>query len=150
MHYRFLLDGLFGEAFVDDELVPRIVATTYNDQAEAERKLDNCLVYLFARGQMADPNSPLVCNLGPDEAWHVFILYTDEYARFCEHYFGVFLHHDPAGEAALVNSPLDTSTTLAWFRKLNLRFDPDLWMDHVTYPNGAIVVPSRVVRASRF
>jgi hypothetical protein len=30
-----------------------------------------------------------------DEAWHTFIIYTKDYAEFCEHYFGRFIHHRP-------------------------------------------------------
>ena len=31
-----------------------------------------------------------------DELWHEFILYTKEYARFCDKAFGHFMHHTPA------------------------------------------------------
>lgn len=31
-----------------------------------------------------------------DKAWHAFILYTREYARFCQQVAGRFLHHSPA------------------------------------------------------
>lgn len=34
-----------------------------------------------------------------DEAWHTFILFTREYADFCERAFGGFLHHAPSGPA---------------------------------------------------
>jgi hypothetical protein len=42
---------------------------------------------------------------GPiDEFWHTFIIFTQEYATFCDHVAGRFLHHSPAvareGEAA--------------------------------------------------
>lgn len=30
-----------------------------------------------------------------DEMWHTFILITKEYAAFCDHYFGEFIHHIP-------------------------------------------------------
>src|SRR5690606_16704119 len=31
-----------------------------------------------------------------DEVWHLFILSTEDYAKFCEDYFGFFIHHRPA------------------------------------------------------
>lgn len=34
-----------------------------------------------------------------DEAWHEFILYTADYAAFCEVYAGFFIHHRPAIES---------------------------------------------------
>lgn len=30
-----------------------------------------------------------------DEAWHTFIIYTRDYAQFCDCYFGGFIHHRP-------------------------------------------------------
>lgn len=30
-----------------------------------------------------------------DQMWHVFLLYTRDYAAFCQKYFGQFLHHQP-------------------------------------------------------
>lgn len=30
-----------------------------------------------------------------DEVWHQFILFTREYADFCQNYLGSFLHHSP-------------------------------------------------------
>ena len=32
---------------------------------------------------------------GIDLMWHIFLLYTKDYAEFCEKYFGQFLHHLP-------------------------------------------------------
>jgi len=31
-----------------------------------------------------------------DEVWHQFVLFTREYAVFCERYFGTMLHHAPS------------------------------------------------------
>lgn len=30
-----------------------------------------------------------------DQMWHIFLLYTRDYADFCGRYFGEFLHHQP-------------------------------------------------------
>lgn len=30
-----------------------------------------------------------------DDMWHTFLLFTKEYAEFCHHYFGTFIHHHP-------------------------------------------------------
>lgn len=30
-----------------------------------------------------------------DQMWHVFLLYTRDYADYCEHHFGEYLHHQP-------------------------------------------------------
>lgn len=33
-----------------------------------------------------------------DEMWHNFILFTKEYQRFCNEYFGSYIHHLPASK----------------------------------------------------
>jgi len=30
-----------------------------------------------------------------DQMWHTFLLYTQDYSRFCDKYFGMFIHHVP-------------------------------------------------------
>ena len=144
---RYLLDDMFGEAFWD-EVIRRMVATTHNSWEDAERKLSNCLAYLVARSKMADPNDDLVANLGPDEAWHVFLVFTKEYVAFCLAIAGMYLHHDPAGESALVNLPEATAMTVALFEEHGIPYDEKLWCDHKLYPYGAQVVRSGFVARS--
>lgn len=148
MYHREVLDDLFGSEFWD-EVVARMVATTVNTKASAEDKLDNCLAYLKARATLDDPNGSLVCNLGPDEAWHVLILYTAEYTRLCDVLCGVYLHHDPAEHAALVNSREDTQLTLAAMARCGIRYTPALWRDHLYYPRGAVTLRSSFVPAEQ-
>jgi hypothetical protein len=120
-----------------ERLLSRMVATTMNSYERAAHKLSNCLAYLLARCTMEDPGAPLVANLGPDEAWHVFLHFTREYTQFCHRHAGEYLHHDPAGEAAFVNRAADTVKTLALFHKFGIPHDPALWRDHELYPHGA-------------
>ncbi|WP_045107555.1 glycine-rich domain-containing protein [Legionella hackeliae] len=53
----------------------------------ASRKIDDKPTYLFG---------PL---LTLDKIWHVFILHTEDYISFCNHYFGSYFHHhiEPIG-----------------------------------------------------
>jgi hypothetical protein len=30
-----------------------------------------------------------------DMMWHTFLLFTEDYSAFCDHYFGFFIHHNP-------------------------------------------------------
>lgn len=138
-HLLWLLDEQFGSAFTE-HLLDRIEGTTLNTRVEGAHKLSNCLAYLLARSVMDDPADDLVINLGPDEAWHAFIHFTAEYSAFCDRHAGEYLHHDPAGEAAFVNSKKDTLKTIALFKKYNIPFDPNLWCDYLLYPHGADAV----------
>jgi hypothetical protein len=69
--------------------------------AEAEEVFRETLkwLYLCYRSTTMDPEGP-GCAMTPeiarlDEMWHTFILFTRDYAAFCERYFGFFLHHVP-------------------------------------------------------
>jgi hypothetical protein len=68
---------------------------------EAEAVFQETLkwLYLCYRGIIAGPES-VGCPMTPeiaqlDEMWHTFMLFTRDYADFCERYFGFFLHHVP-------------------------------------------------------
>ncbi|MHB8651517.1 MAG: glycine-rich domain-containing protein [Minisyncoccota bacterium] len=39
-----------------------------------------------------------------DEIWHNFILFTRDYAAFCEQHFGFFINHQPLTEAERMTS----------------------------------------------
>jgi hypothetical protein len=56
-------------------------------------------LWLNARAN-ARPDAPeLYVNdrlLPIDMMWHTFVLFTKDYAAFCEHYFGHFIHHVPS------------------------------------------------------
>jgi hypothetical protein len=75
--------------FVEERLVSKVGATPEGArEAIQEFKRYMALVGLGYRGLgMA---SPLV-----DEAWHTFILFTKDYAAFCQVAFGEFIHHVP-------------------------------------------------------
>lgn len=136
-----VLDSQFGSDFTG-EVTDRMIGTTHNNRDSARDKLSNCLSYLFARTVMENPRDDLVANLGPDEAWHTFIVYMDEYDAFCRRLAGDMIHHDPAGESALVNTEAATAKTVGLFEQHGIPYTEGLWQDHITYPNGAVAIRS--------
>jgi len=38
-----------------------------------------------------------------DDMWHTFLMFTQDYANFCECYFGKFIHHAPRDENEKIN-----------------------------------------------
>jgi hypothetical protein len=40
-----------------------------------------------------------------DEVWHQFILFTLEYTKFCERFFGRYVHHRPSNAPELKSKP---------------------------------------------
>jgi hypothetical protein len=69
--------------------------------AEAEEVYREMLKWLYLSYRSAiDPEGSAGCVMTVeieklDHMWHIFLLFTQDYAAFCEHYFGFFLHHVP-------------------------------------------------------
>jgi hypothetical protein len=96
-------------------------------------------LYLCYRYAMEEPEG-FVCSMHPeilllDEMWHCFVLYTRDYADFCENNFGFFLHHQPINDGegeplsdeeiaaqltaqfSFVHRVLGEGTLLAWYEE---------------------------------
>ena len=58
----------------------------------------------------ADSNSRMTPPPAIDECWHHFILFTKDYAEFCERFLGGFVHHRPH---YIGDPPSDESTMFA-------------------------------------
>lgn len=62
-------------------------------------------LYLCAHGMANGFACAMTEEIGKlDEMWHTFLLFTRDYADFCERYFGIFLHHVPLDDD---ESPMD-------------------------------------------
>ena len=84
----FPMDAVL-ERYMDEHDLPAEVAR------EHERELKRFLVLCAL-----DPDAAYGMNGPVDELWHTFIMFTLDYARFCEEVAGRFLHHVPASEEA--------------------------------------------------
>lgn len=73
-------------------LVLRIARELSLDQSDAEKLFSDTKLFLWlcSFGEVLSP-PPLI-----DEAWHVFIIFTEDYADFCNRHFGRFIHHRPS------------------------------------------------------
>lgn len=143
IYHRLRLVHVAGRGFWD-EIMNRMVATTIYSRQQSAVMLDDCLAYLIARGKMANPDEDLVANLLPDQAWHVFQLYNEEYRRFCMSVAGQWLRHDPAQEAALINYSAATAKTVGLFREHRIGYHPELWRDHILFARGAEIVKTGI------
>jgi hypothetical protein len=56
-----------------------------------------------------------------DQMWHIFLLFTRDYASFCHKYFGEFLHHQPDLVPLFENQGFQFKSNLEKF--LNYTFD---------------------------
>jgi hypothetical protein len=106
--------------------------------AEAEEVFQEMLKWLYLGSRcMADTEATAGCVMTKeieklDWMWHPFLLFTHDYAAFCDRCFGFFLHHSPEDEAdepenpevvrgqlerqfALVYDVLGEQTLLVWY-----------------------------------
>jgi hypothetical protein len=81
------------------DVVDSFLKTFAMPRAEAELLFEDVRRWLWLAGRMEDRHSSLFVDAGMllfDEMWHAFVLFTREYAEFCEQYVGRFCHHTPA------------------------------------------------------
>jgi hypothetical protein len=73
--------------------------------AEAEEVFHEMLkwLYLGSRCTAGCAMTPEIIKL--DWMWHAFLLFTQDYAAFCDRYFGFFVHHVPEDKADEPASP---------------------------------------------
>jgi len=60
-----------------------------------------------------------------DAVWHTFILFTKDYAKFCQEAFGFFLHHQPS----IPSQPIDPSARRRFVEAYRQEFGelPRIW-----------------------
>lgn len=114
--------GLFGR------LTARIVADHGLDWPMAERIMTEALAYLRAAATATEPLSP---SETVDIGWHTFLLYTREYAAFCQRVAGQFIHHvpdDDPDEPAAGDGHEVLRRTVAALTATGHAVDAELWM----------------------
>jgi hypothetical protein len=62
------------------------------DEQQARQLFDDTKRFLFLCGTVPGKWSPTKII---DEGWHNMILFTQDYADFCQRFFGRFIHHSP-------------------------------------------------------
>jgi hypothetical protein len=101
-----------------------------------------------------------------DEMWHTFILFTRDYARYCEEVYGELVHHQPALRAEheafdvdpggarrqwyaseeqmwrMILEEFDVDTLLKWYVAYPLRFNQDFFRTQAIPLEMTWVVPA--------
>ncbi len=75
-----------------DPLVHRMMDKYKWGESEAQEAFEDLKRYLWL---CAVTGKPLVPSVRIDELWHNFILFTMDYAEFCQAKLGRFMHHRP-------------------------------------------------------
>lgn len=89
------LEGIL--AYRNEDVLSRFLDQFDVDEEEARDLFRETLkfLYLTRKGDAYIPDDMLIL----DEMWHNFILFTREYAVFCQNHFGGYNHHNPATKA---------------------------------------------------
>ena len=75
--------------FVKEKLLAKkLIDENHIDEAISEFKRFIALLII-------DEGGVVMYSSEVDEVWHTFILFTREYAHFCEEVYGTFIHHNP-------------------------------------------------------
>jgi hypothetical protein len=82
----------FRAPYLEEKLVKDQIA---GDRDEARRLFQEVKKY-FILVHLDPARGYPVYSHRVDAVWHEFVLFTEEYARFCSQYFGTYLQHDPA------------------------------------------------------
>lgn len=83
-------------AYEQPSLVARFISIYEVSEDEARELFDDLKRWLWLKAQADAPFLEVTQDMQIlDEMWHCFILFTEEYATFCETRLGPFVHHHP-------------------------------------------------------
>jgi len=83
--------------YENPEVVLRIIEKTDCSQRAAKKLFEDMKQFLARSAVSKVQSAP---SRRVDLAWHEFILFTKDYAKFCQDHFGRFIHHVPTPRLA--------------------------------------------------
>ncbi|MFO0862779.1 MAG: hypothetical protein U0516_03585 [Candidatus Saccharibacteria bacterium] len=114
---------------ISKELGDRIIARMCKEhqlpRETAEAILRETLVFLNMVG--TNPACPSTPSALVDIGWHTFILYTREYAAYCNAVCGEFIHHCPTDTPELEAVAVSSEATVEFMAANGIVYDPQLW-----------------------
>ena len=135
---RTLVDRSWSaQELIDDQLRARLVARIARehgvDSPYAMRIVDQALGFLRLCAER--PGQGYAPAPEVDLGWHTFILYTAEYADFCQRVAGRFIHHSPNDEPGRPKDVTSVPRTVKALRSRGFVVDEQLW--RVGFGEGA-------------
>lgn len=114
----------------DEMLWERLVRRVMKDYGVrrllAEQIMDQALGFLYVIA--LHPGTSFSPAPMPDVGWHTFLLYTREYAKFCERVAGRFIHHAPFDAPGMDDgSSVCPAHTAEAMRAAGLNVIDELW-----------------------
>lgn len=130
-----VLEEVSARTLIEPELFACLCRKIVNDKGVereyAERVMDQALAFLGACAKF--PGNKLAPSNVVDVGWHAFILYTREYADFCQRVAGRMIHHvpeDASGAPQHSKEPFSVRLgTVEAIRRAGYRVDHELWTE---------------------
>ncbi|EOD63691.1 glycine-rich domain-containing protein [Amycolatopsis vancoresmycina] len=121
---------------IDPSLLGRLVKKITEEHgfepAFATRIMDQALGFL--RLCAADPAISYSPSPTVDIGWHTFILFTRDYAAFCERWAGHFIHHSPIDDDS--GTSTSAPSTTAAMKAFGIEVDEALWNESASCSGG--------------
>jgi len=108
-----------------DRLAGRLEQEHGHQQDKACRIVDETVRFLTLCATY--PDTAFAPSLLVDQGWHAFILYTRDYAEFCDRIAGRFLHHQPMDGAAAGEQPPTTRDTVEFMQRAGIGYNAAMW-----------------------
>lgn len=116
-------------SMVSDELWARLTKRIQLDYGvtpeQASLIMDQALAFLKLAAE--NPGNGYSPSPEVDKGWHTFILYTREYAAFCETFAGGFIHHEPTDMEGVEYEGAGIARTVAAMKVRGIRVEDSLW-----------------------
>lgn len=126
------VEHLTGQGLISESLFRRLVDRIAGEEKKppeiAARIADQALAFLAACGKATEALAP---SETVDIGWHTFILYTREYAKFCDNIAGRFIHHVPDDEnekTSNMKAQDQIGRTVRAIRAAGFYVDEELWV----------------------
>ncbi|WP_433363928.1 glycine-rich domain-containing protein [Streptosporangium sp. CA-115845] len=108
-----------------DRLTARIAVDHPEHAHQADVIMEQALAFLATCA--ANPGAGLGPSDTVDIGWHTFILYTREYAEFCQRAAGRFIHHAPDDNPDDSGTGTGLAATIEAMEAAGYRVDPMVW-----------------------
>ncbi|QIZ35547.1 hypothetical protein [Saccharopolyspora sp. ASAGF58] len=130
-----VIEQTAARTLIDSTLFDRLTARIANEHQApidyAERIMDQALAFLAVSADHL--GEPLAPTPAVDIGWHAFILYTREYAEFCNLVAGRFIHHVPNDAPNALpgrGTPVEArARTVKAIQRAGFLVDGELWTD---------------------
>ncbi len=106
-------------------LVTRVTKDASVTQEEAEDIVDGVIGFLKLSAD--HPGNAFAPSRKVDIGWHVFLMYTREYADFCQQIGRRFIHHRPNDDSNQHNNG-NARQTIAFMQLNGIPYNPKTWI----------------------